>query len=350
VTESDYSGLPEQTIRFVERLLNLGFDRERVFGLFTLVGLYAGSPNTQDKLEELYSRLQSVLPIDRSTNIDELVGHVYGGYERKISEFCYRSGLGSDFFDFREIKIPNVDKPIFVLNPKDEGVLATDIRSVDKLSDATQLLDAFLFAVGKRSSEAGATLLQAFQCGVFQIQLFATSDIHGAMQVSNAIGSLMPPFFGRCFYTAISGQVDYFLGLEPGQIALLGIMQEMESDYAREMWGFQSSLFYRDQQALGGIDKLTLNQWHEWVVKNAEAFSEAYPSQLLPLCRSNITLSDLPIWNESVRSFEACNQYINTVWGYSARLIENTFQSMEYKALIAHVVYSSLTSSRETLH
>ncbi len=60
--ESDFIGLPEQTIRFVERLLNLGFDRERVFGLFTLVGLYAGSPNTQDKIEELYSALQSVLP------------------------------------------------------------------------------------------------------------------------------------------------------------------------------------------------------------------------------------------------------------------------------------------------
>ena len=160
----------------------------------------------------------------------------------------------------------------------------------------------------------------------------------------------MPPFFGRCFYTAISGQVDYFLGLEPGQIALLGIMQEMEPDYAREMWGFQSSLFYRDQQALEGIDKLTLNQWHEWVVKNAEAFSEAYPSQLLPFSRSNITLSDLPIWNESVRSFEACDQYINAVWGYTAATIKNIFQSMEYKALIAHVVYSSLTSSRETLH
>ena len=51
VHESDYLELPEQTQVFVDRLIDLGFDRERVFGLFVLVGLYAGAPNTEEKLK-----------------------------------------------------------------------------------------------------------------------------------------------------------------------------------------------------------------------------------------------------------------------------------------------------------
>ena len=348
--DSDYAGLPDQTQRFVERLLQLGFDRERVFGFFTLIGLYAGAPNTQEKLQELFSNLEPLLPIDRSKNLDEIVGDVYNGYDREINEFCYRSGLSSDFFGFREIKIPNTDKSIYVVNPKDEGLLDTDVLSVDRLADATGLFDAFIIALGRRSLNSEVTLLQAFQCGIFQIQLHATSDLNGSMQIGKAIHSLLPPLFARCFSAVTSGQLDYFLGLETGQLALLTLMQEMDQDFAQQMWGFQSSLFFRQGQRLEGVDGLNAEQWHDWVLKNAEGFGEAYPQELLPFSRSNITLTDIPIWNDSVKSFETCDQYIDGVWGYSAPKLENIFQSMEYKALMVHVVYSSLTSSRETKH
>jgi len=136
MTESDYLGLPAQTQRFVERLQQLGFDRDRVFGFFTLIGLHAGAPNTKDKLRELFASLEALLPIDRSKNLDEVVGDVYSGYDGEINEFCYRSGLNSDFFGFLEIRIPNTDKSIYVVNPRDEGLLGTDVLSVEKLADA----------------------------------------------------------------------------------------------------------------------------------------------------------------------------------------------------------------------
>ncbi len=348
--ESEYLGLPKETRRFVDRLLMLGFDRERVYGFFTLIGLYAGAPNTQDKLQELFANLEPLLPIDRSKNLDEIVGDVYSGYDREINEFCYRSGLNSDFFGFREIKIPNTDKSIYVVNPKDEGLLGTDVLSVEKLADATGLFDAFILALGRRSLNSKLTLLQAFQCGIFQIQLHATSDVNGSMQIAKAIHSLLPPFFARCFSAVTSAQLDYFLGLETGQLALLSLMHEMDQDYAQQMWGFQSSLFFRQGQRLEGVEGLNEEQWHDWVLKNAVGFGEAYPQELLPFSRSNITLTDVPIWDGSVKSFETCDQYINAVWGYTAAKLENQFQSMEYKALTVHVIYSSLTSSREMKH
>ena len=87
--ETDFNGLPDDTKRLVQRLINLGLDRDRIFGFFVMVGLYAGSPNTQEKIEQLFSRLSLVLPTDRSQNIDEAVGHLYRGYDKVLNEFCY---------------------------------------------------------------------------------------------------------------------------------------------------------------------------------------------------------------------------------------------------------------------
>jgi len=105
MTESDYLGLPAQTQRFVERLQQLGFDRDRVFGFFTLIGLYAGAPNTQDKLRELFASLEALLPIDRSKNLDEVVGDDVLRYRVSVSlnGVCFfwiepvRVGVGGEY-------------------------------------------------------------------------------------------------------------------------------------------------------------------------------------------------------------------------------------------------------------
>jgi hypothetical protein len=348
--ETDFNGLPDDTKRLVQRLINLGLDRDRIFGFFVMVGLYAGSPNTQEKIEQLFSRLSLVLPTDRSQNIDEAVGHLYRGYDKVLNEFCYRSGLISQYFGFREIKMPPVDKVFYIAYLQDEGVLETDVTTCDKLSNATELYDAFILALGKTTTATNANLIEAFTCGMFQIQLHGASDVHGAMRISEAISTLMPPLLGRCFQSVISGQTQYFLGLESGQLALLSSMQSMSEDYVRKMWAFQSYLFFRDGQPINGVSELTEYEWHDWVIKNAIGFSDLYPKELTPFSASGIKLDDLPTWNYSVRSFEVCDDYINVVWGYSAKNLNNIFHVQEYRALLVHVVYASLSSSREATY
>lgn len=347
MNEDDLLGLPEVTRSFINRLIELGFDRTRIYGLFVMIGLNAASPNTQEKLDEIFSHLQIQLPIDRTKNIDEIVGHLYGGYDREIAEFCYRSGID---FSFREIKIPNVEKSIYIVNPKNEGLLAPTVAAVVNLSDSTKLFDTFLFALGKRSAETEATLLEAFQCGIFQIQLFAMSDTNGAMQIAKVIRTLMPPFISQCFNAVNSAQTDYFIGLQTGQIALLSLMQPMEQSYAQQMWAFQSALFFRNGQAIADVDKLSYRKWFEWVLQNAFEFDEKYSSQIVPFSTSNITLTNLPTWNQTVRIFETCDSYIENIWGFAADKLESNFESLEYKALLVHLVYSSLTASKEVIH
>ena len=97
-------------------------------------------------------------------------------------------------------------------------------------------------------------------------------------------------------------------------------------------------------------DRLSNREWFEWVLQNAVEFDEKYSSQILPFNSSNITLSDVPTWNKNVRVFETCDSYIEQVWGFTSAKLENNFESLEYKALLVHLIYSSLTSSKEIVH
>ena len=340
--KADLFNLPMQTCQFIERLLSLGLDQTRIHGFFVMLGIYAGSPNTQETIDNIFSNLNLFLPTDRSKNIDEVVGHLYDGYDRELNEFCYRSGIE---FEFRKISIPNVDKTISIVNLRDEGLLNTDVKTIEKLVDANRLFDAFLIALGKSSVKRNANLLEAFTLGIFQIQLHAKFDVSGARQVAFAIKNYLPYFYSRCFKALLSGQVEYFLELQNDQISLIELMQETEPEYAKQMWGFQSYLFFKQGVEIDGVSNLSPFDWHQWVLDRGRHFSKTYPNQLIPFSRSNITLSEIPDWNGSIAQFETCDKYINKVWGLSAVSILNRIELLDYRALVVHLIYSSLTSS-----
>ena len=120
MNELDFLKLPSETRQFVLRLKDLGFDRARIYGLFVMLGMYVAAPNTQEKIDSLFFRLNLLLPIDRTKNIDEEVGHLYDGFDNLINEFCFRSGVE---FNFREVTIPKVEKSFYIVYLRDEGLL-----------------------------------------------------------------------------------------------------------------------------------------------------------------------------------------------------------------------------------
>lgn len=345
--ESDFLGLPTHTQQFVERIHRDGLDRVRIHGLFALLGLYAGAPKKQSEIDKLFETLSLTIPVDRSRNIDEVVGHIYDGYDHEINEFCYRSGAE---LEFREIKIPNVERSLYLVELKDHGLLGTDVVSVNRLSDAYSLYDAFMVSIGSKTAQKNASLAEAFGCGLFQILLDAKIDVYGAMQIAKLCRSHLPLIYANYFDTLRDNTIDYFFGLERGQVPLLSLMKPIAVGYAQQMWGFQSSLFFRDQEPIGGIDDLSVREWHNWVVQNALQFDAAYPTGLIPFSGSKVELSEVPRWKTDIGKFDVCDAYISKIWGYSASSISGDIETLEYKALLVHVVYSSLTSAREPVH
>ena len=79
-------------------------------------------------------------------------------------------------------------------------------------------------------------------------------------------------------------------------------------------------------------------------------FCETYLDGLLPLSDSNVVLQDLPEWGSEISDFRAVDDYINKVWGYSGFDVLSVIQGREYRALLTHVIYSSLTQSKEKTH
>lgn len=340
-------GLPESTLRLVERLEQIGLSAKTIHGLFVAIGIYAGAPRTKDEIETLFAALDPLLPFDRTKNIDEMVGHIYDGYDRQLNEFCYRLDAR---FEFRDVHVPKANFTSQIVKLRDEGVLNCTVKSVDKLGDATRLFQAFFDSLGEATFRRDVSLVDAFRCGVFQMQLHAHIDMYGAQQIAEAIRAFVPLVFGATCRAVWGGTVDYFVGLEKGQIPLLALMQSMEDEYAKQMWGFQSALFFHDHQRIDEVEHLNLRQWHGWVINRARAWSEAFPSQLLPLSKSGVELSGVLSWGQEVEDFVSCDAFIENGWHYSADTIASPIEELEYKALVVHAVYSSLTATRETYH
>jgi hypothetical protein len=340
-------GLPPRTREFVNRLGMLGFDEHSIHGLFVATGLVAGAPNTQEEIDQLFKAVDESIPTNRNEPIDQIVGHLYDGFDHHLNEFCFRTGAN---FSFREVSLPQFNFSTTIVKLKDEGLLDTTVTSINKLLDASRLFQGFLRAMGKSTTERGCNLIESFQCGIFQIQLHGQIDVHGSRQIAEAISSFAPLVIGRAMRSLLYDQVDYFLGLEAGQVAIFDLMQSMHHEYAQQMWAYQSALFFYDQKRIDAVLNTDLQQWHHWAVDRANAMAKAFPKELIPLSKAGIELYDVPGWGGAIENFEACDAFIEKGWGYSASMIATPIEELEYRALIAHAVYSSLTQSREVLH
>ena len=342
--DSDFTKLPDQTRQFVRRIHRLGIDRVRIHGLFVLLGLDAGTPRSFEEIESLFKNLDQVVPTNRSMNIDDVVGEFYDGYERELNELCFRSGAT---FEFREINVPSVENSLSIVYLRDEGILPTGVTAVRKLANSFELFDAFILSVGKSTANKNRSLLDAFSCGVFQMQLHAQMDVKGAQQISILIRDFRPLFYGQCINALSLNHIEYFLGLEAGQIALLQLMSSLEANFAQQMWGFQSRLFYEKGGGIEEVEALDIEHWHAWVVKNAIDFSEEYGAQIQPFSSAGAVLSGLPSWRSLASDLKSCDDYIDAVWGYRWEALSNKISRMEYRSILVYIIYSSLTAAIE---
>ena len=175
-------------------------------------------------------------------------------------------------------------------------------------------------------------------------------DLSAVQQLSNLIATALPPVIGHAFRALTRNTLDYSLGCEIEQAPLQMLMSAMDSEYAKQMWGFQSVLLFHDEQRIHGVSELNGEGWHRWVTDRARAFNDAYFDQLVEFSKSGITLTDVPTWGKEVNNFQNCDEFIRFVWGLSSSTVKNHMEQLEYKALMIHVVYASLTISKNIQH
>ena len=345
-TDTDLASLPEDTQKFVEWLPHLGFSEQQIHGLFVLVGLYAGTSRTAKEIEAVFAPLQQVIPHDRSLVIDHLVEDFFDGYERPIEEFCMRSGYE---FEFRPIEIIETIEPFHVLKLQNHNLLDPNVNGIHNFVDASWLFQSFLTVLGESTYRQKRSIKEAFLSGIFQMQLLSQTDLHAGQQLSQVLSSSLPLVIGHTFRAITRNTLDYSFNCEIEQAPLHTLMSSLQDDYAQQMWGFQSCLFFHDQQRINGVSELNPKEWHHWVIKRAQAFSDAYPTQLMGFSYSGSTFTSFPSWPSDVNDFKVCDDFIKSIWGYSADTIKNKMEVLEYKALMVYTVYASLTISRDTL-
>ena len=354
VLATDLTGLPKATKDFVLAMCDFGFGRAQIHGFFVLIGLYAGAPRPEPEIKALFKALDIVIPVDRTENVDDRVGHFYNGYEQILGEFCYRSGQNFEFRTIDSIEDVKLAHVLTILELENHNILDDSIENIGKLLDSSRLYWSLITELGALTLNNNRPLTDAFSCGIFQTQLLCQFDVNGTHQVSALLKTYLPIFLGELFQTMEHNQLDYCSQLNQSQIPLLKLMRPMDGVYARDMWGFQSWLFYENQKPIAEVEHYDAIQWHKWVVKTALKYSNTYPSDLKAFSQSGLMthggLNGIPLWSDEVSEFNLCNEFIKEIWGYDVSDLRNPIELLEYKALVTHTVYSSLTSSREQMH
>ena len=312
-----------------------------------LVGLYAGTPRTEQEIEELIPPIQNAIPHERDIVIDHLVEDFFDSYKLPLEEFCFRSGWD---FEFRPLRFSEDSDPSQVLTPQDHNLLDTDVVEIKDLMSASRLFQTLLTALGESTCRQERSFKEAFLAGVYQMQQLAQIDASGIQQLNTLITQAIPLVIGHSFTAITQNTIEYSLGCEPEQIPLHTLMSSMQPEYAQQLWSFQSALLFHEARRIQGVAELDVEDWHRWVADRAEAFKDAYSDQLVGFSQSGNTLNEVPIWGKEVNDFNNCDAFINSVWGLSFTMIRNRIELLEYKALIIHVVYASLTMSKEEIH
>ena len=345
--DGDLADLPVKTQAFAQTLCDFGLSRIQVHGFFVLFGLDGGTPRTESEIRANVANAQAVVPHDRSIYIDEAVGEFYDGYENILNEFYLRSGMT---LKLREIRVTDNMVPMSILYARDNGCLDSSINAINTLSDSSRLMWSLIEALGQSTAGRERSLVDAYLCGSFQMVLYANSDVSGAQQLNSILFSCQPLVLGQMLRSLALGSCDRFNGYLPLQIPLQSLVSGMSEEYARQIWAFQSHIFFDDQKPIRGLDDISLEEWHLWVLNRAKAFDDASTEQLLPFSRSGVSLSSIPIWKESIENQQLVDNYIFEKWGFKANDLRNTIEIMEYKACLIHTVYSSFTQSREPRH
>jgi hypothetical protein len=340
---SDFVGLPQKTQEFVRKVHQLGLDRTRLHGLFVVLGLYAGRPDTEDNIRKLFDNLDAIIPIDRSMALDEIVGNFYYNYNREIEEFCFKTRIP---IKLREIEIPKTNKTSHLFNIEDHGLFPDSHAPLESWADYTRFYHAFIAALGAPLASQSVNLVSSYQCGMFYTQIHAQIDPKATWHVVDVIKRFLPPIYDIFVNVLIDNILEHFLGLEPEQVAINSLMP-LEPAYGEQMWAFQSSLFYSNGVKIPGISQLDEQEWHGWAIKRARDFDLEYPTELLPFSQSKFEIGKVPTWPTDIAIFENCDQLIKQIRGYSLKTLETPIEKLQYRALIIQAVYSSLTMSRE---
>lgn len=344
LTDNDLAGLPTASAAAAKKMQAMGMSRAQLHGFFTLIGFYAGTRRPEEDYIPIIEAVSQTIPSNRDVPIDEQVAEFYEGYELPIGEFMFKWGAD---VTFEQIPLENSDDTAqlyrirnFDLFP--EGKRA-GVKQADNLAAFDELYFPFLEVIGQQTSRFEAcSLVNSFQCGALQMQIFGHLDVLAATQTNFYLTDTLPPMIGHFFHGFTQNRLEEISTLQPLQIAMMG-MGVGPSPYMEQYLGYQHQLIEHC------ADGLSPEAFFNCALEQAKNYDAAVNGDLLPLSRSNVKLMDIPIWTEACDSFFLVNGYVKQIWGFDASSAAG-LAYWDYKACVAQTIYASLTESKERQH
>ena len=335
---------PEEKLNVLGKLLErFRFSEQEQNGFMFFLGGSILVSRSESDIERLQIAREQITKFDINEEYEELLGplrdiHIQHFFE----EFVWRMGTE---LQPRKVKVEGLDIEVSEFEFKNYQYLEEADTKIETYFQREYYLNKMLIGIGEELTSNGYDLRNSFKAGVCFFNLKAQTDANCTFKLTQEINNALTPIAD--FITMVArSTTDVFDGYLDIQIALYTAIRGQSEEFSKTLWGFQSYIFFEDQEEIPGIHAMDINEFKNHCREKVIRFlSSVDPEPLLKIAAKQEHISMFPPIKSSIderESFDAAFQdafgHINQTSNYQSDMNAKSLLIYSYFCVICETV------------
>lgn len=336
-------------IQLIERLLDrFDYSDNMKSGFAFFIGGSMLTIDTENQIEEIKAAQSQITEFDINSEFEELLQPLRDQHIKSyFEELIWRLDIE---IKVREVNIPNTKKTLSEYTFKNHQKLRSDDKKIKKLFDFDDCLIAAFEGVGAELNSHNYDFLKSYKTGMCFFNLKAQIDTLATDHMIKVIRSTLTPLLSRILSTArVTANINE--GFTDIQLALSGLIDPLDIEYAETVWSFQSYVFFDNQKEINGVSDLSVDQFINHCNSRAEIFLEHNNEAIRPLAHKLIHMRMFPTLEQENKKVTAVKDAIENSFGFPS--IDSKHKEINLKAIIVlayfNVICETLLASSENI-
>ena len=325
---------PEEKLQVLGKLLErFRFSEKEQNGFMFFLGGSILVPRSESDIKRLQTAREQITKFDINEEYEELLGPLRDNHiQRFFEEFVWRMGTK---LQRRKLKVEGLDIEVSEFEFKNHQYLEEADTKIETYFQREYYLNKMLEGIGEELTSNGYDLRNSFKAGMCFFNVKAQTDANCTFQLTQAINNALTPIAD--FITMVArSTTDVFDEYLDIQIALYTAIRRQSEEFSKTLWGFQSYIFFEDQEEIPGIQEMDVNKFKNHCRKKVIRFlSSVDPAPLLKVAERKEHISMFPPIKSPIDERESFDTAFQDAFGHMKQA-NNYHSEMNAKSLLIY--------------
>ena len=290
----------EKLNQFMDRF---EFSEQYKLGFMFFIGGSLICPKNIDEISSLRKARDELSVFDVNFEVHDLMNFRDLYIKNIMEEFIWRSDT---ILNPRKVNIPGTDKFTSSYNFENHKILLDSDLKIEKFFDADSCFHEMFEKIGEELLSQHYDLRKSYKAGLCFANIQALVDAKCTQEIYSSIRTLFTPILSvlENFARSIDINEDYL----DVQISLVGFLGNLDLEFCKTFWVFQSCVFFSNQKEIDGVHALSIEEFKEHCRKRAIYYFNSEDKILLKaIAEKGVHMSMFPQFETGVderNSFE----------------------------------------------